>query len=173
MILLNTMGSFETTNRKIISICNDSVFSRFRCLLRGSEMHPEGVERVTLAYCILHHTCCVTETQGVQETGRLGRPTGARSCAEEWSNDAMLVPIEPIRNRRGTFGAENVRDYLHFYSDCDWGRRQGRTTWWESRRSLNMVVCDVLFTVNDGHDECNKGTGHEMLFLYVGAFLEE
>lgn len=100
------------------------LFFRFRCLLRGLEMHPELAEKVTLACCILHNM--LRDRNPVQFMRHVDQedPYTHEFVPGEWRKGDVLAPFEAMPNHRGMVGPKSVRKYLMEYYST-----RGKVAW--------------------------------------------
>ena len=92
-------------------------------------MNPDGVEKVTLASCILHN---LMRDRHRRNFNRLvdWEDEENNVVPGEWRDEDVMVPLEPLPNPRATVAPKNIRDYLSQYYNT-----RGAVPWQE--RILN------------------------------------
>ena len=79
-------------------------------------MKPQGVEKVTLACCILHNL--LREHERVHFNRLVDSDDAEYNVIPgDWRGDDVMMPLDPLPNPRATVAPKNIRDYLsEFYS---------------------------------------------------------
>ena len=101
--------------RRVVENAYGILAQRFQCLLKVLQLHPRGVEKVTLACCILHNLLRDQNPVNFMRMVDRENPHNHDVIPGEWRDGDEMVGLEPMRNPRALRGPKNIRDYLAEY----------------------------------------------------------